>query len=604
MKHFLDFAGLQEYDNLIKEYIRGNSSGITQLTTDFVFENLSNGNYLVTYNYKDILFSANGVSNVSVSSLFPQLGENAFPILVYVQDNGVGFVPLSTIGNIDQIETQEEINVYYVVYKLVENTYKKIDFVGAIPSKTLLETLKKSQPNVIENINIVNSKGVTELQPTNKTVNIDLNEYLSTLTFGNVSKTVKNNLINFSQAEIKNEIESIINVATHSANGFMSNIDKQHLDSLYELLGEVSGDADKFVNTINEILAIFDKYPEGSNLITVLSNKVDKEEGKGLSTYDFNETYRQKVLNSVSQIEFNNALENKVDKIQGKSLSTNDYTNEDKQKLANTVSQTQLNSSLNEKVDKELGKGLSSNDFTNDYKTKVDNSITKNEVNEELKSFVKKTTEINGQNLYGDIAVAQYRGLYLSNFTYYIGDLVTHSNKVWKCLETHSSSSFDRAKWQRISYLNIPNEGDEIGLFTYEEKTKLDNLPTNQLLNDTFAKKYEVENTYVKKENNKGLSTNDFTNDYKETLDNLENTHKNLNYIKGVLLNGTEITPIDRYVNITTILLKEVIGNSSNNNIGLMTQEQFKKLTSIQENATKDSPIELSFIENLFSNNN
>ena len=54
-------------------------------------------------------------------------------------------------------------------------------------------------------------------------------------------------------------------------------------------------------------------------------------------------------------------LYNKVEKVNGKGLSTNDYTNEDKQSVRN----------ITNKVDKEDGKGLSTNDYTNEDKEKL-----------------------------------------------------------------------------------------------------------------------------------------------------------------------------------------------------------------------------------------
>lgn len=59
-------------------------------------------------------------------------------------------------------------------------------------------------------------------------------------------------------------------------------------------------------------------------------------------------------------------LSNKIDKINGKSLSTNDYTDAEKAEVAK----------IKDKVDKVSGKGLSTNDFTNTYKTKLDNLDT------------------------------------------------------------------------------------------------------------------------------------------------------------------------------------------------------------------------------------
>lgn len=75
------------------------------------------------------------------------------------------------------------------------------------------------------------------------------------------------------------------------------------------------------------------------------------------------------------------ALDGKVDKVEGKGLSTNDYTDADKTALQTTIPLeiTQLQGSvlgiqgvLPGKVDKEVGKGLSENDYADADKTKLD----------------------------------------------------------------------------------------------------------------------------------------------------------------------------------------------------------------------------------------
>lgn len=75
--------------------------------------------------------------------------------------------------------------------------------------------------------------------------------------------------------------------------------------------------------------------------------------------------------------EVNSELSNKVDKVDGKQLSTNDFTNEYKAKVdsaaqqATTYTKTEVNATLDGKVDKVAGKGLSTNDFTNADKSKL-----------------------------------------------------------------------------------------------------------------------------------------------------------------------------------------------------------------------------------------
>lgn len=73
-----------------------------------------------------------------------------------------------------------------------------------------------------------------------------------------------------------------------------------------------------------------------SNEKDAWNNKVDKAEGKDLSSNDYSNTDKNKVKNLPDDT--NLALGKKVDKVAGKVLSSNDYSNEDKNKLANVNS--------------------------------------------------------------------------------------------------------------------------------------------------------------------------------------------------------------------------------------------------------------------------
>ena len=145
-----------------------------------------------------------------------------------------------------------------------------------------------------------------------------------------------------------------------------------------------------FTDDLKEKLSLLpnaDSISEQFNALTEwVESKVDKESGKGLSSNDFTASHKQKLellpnADSISQ-EFDTLSEdvaNKVDKEVGKGLSTNDFTEELKQKLdllpnADSISQEfdTLSEDVANKVDKEEGKGLSSNDFTDELKLKLE----------------------------------------------------------------------------------------------------------------------------------------------------------------------------------------------------------------------------------------
>lgn len=83
----------------------------------------------------------------------------------------------------------------------------------------------------------------------------------------------KNGTIVLDSDITKSALETTLGAASSSSNGYMSSSDKSHLDALYALLGSES-DADSVVDTINEVLSVFNQYPEGVELATVLGGKV------------------------------------------------------------------------------------------------------------------------------------------------------------------------------------------------------------------------------------------------------------------------------------------------------------------------------------------
>lgn len=90
------------------------------------------------------------------------------------------------------------------------------------------------------------------------------------------SKVARSNLVN------------VLGEATTALNGLMSAEDKSRLDVLYALLGE-GGDDDTIVDTIREVLEIFENYPEGADLVNALSLKINYTDiVDNLTSYDTN----------------------------------------------------------------------------------------------------------------------------------------------------------------------------------------------------------------------------------------------------------------------------------------------------------------------------
>lgn len=73
---------------------------------------------------------------------------------------------------------------------------------------------------------------------------------------------------------------SIANATTSKA-GLMSSTDKTNLNTLSNLLGT---DSDAVVNKINEVIEIFDSYPEGNKIVDALAGKQSKVAALGSTT--------------------------------------------------------------------------------------------------------------------------------------------------------------------------------------------------------------------------------------------------------------------------------------------------------------------------------
>ena len=156
------------------------------------------------------------------------------------------------------------------------------------------------------------------------------------------------------------------------------------------------------INTIwneTEIVSSTSKYINHTGLFHLIVNKikaalttkVDKVDGKGLSTNDFTDAYKNTVDENEAAVAA--LASSKVDKVTGKGLSTNDFTTALKTKLEGISAATSVplmdgtasvgsattyakgdhvHPSDSTKVDKVDGKGLSTNDFTTALKTKLE----------------------------------------------------------------------------------------------------------------------------------------------------------------------------------------------------------------------------------------
>ena len=149
-----------------------------------------------------------------------------------------------------------------------------------------------------------------------------------------------------------------------------------------------------------------DNEANKSDISNLQNNKVDKEEGKGLSTEDFTTELKSKLegLENYNDTEIKedieevkNDLNNKVDKVEGKNLSTNDFTNEYKQKLEdlNNYDDTQIKTDITELQEKVTTLGeVNTTNKSNIEALQEDNTQNKANIEELQESQKEQNNEI------------------------------------------------------------------------------------------------------------------------------------------------------------------------------------------------------------------
>ena len=274
------------------------------------------------------------------------------------------------------------------------------------------------------------------------------------------------------------------------------------------------------------------------------------------------------------------AVDAKVDKVDGKGLSTNDYTTAEKEKLAgiaeganktvvdsaisadstNPVENKVVSAALDSKVDKVTGKGLSTNDFTDDLKAKLDgieagaNKIT---VDAERST----TSENPVQNKVIDAALSALEA-----------DQHTHANADVLNATTASFTTEEKEKLAGIA----------AGATSITVDTALSADSANPVENKAVKAALD---TKVDAVEGKGLSTNDYTTAEKEKLAGVE-TGANKTVVDAELSTSSENPVQNKVVNTalgTKVDKVEGMGLSTND----YTTAEKEKLAAIEAGANK-----------------
>lgn len=392
-------------------------------------------------------------------------------------------------------------------------------------------------------LSVNNKKGNIELGKEDIGLsNVDDVQQASKEEFDNYTQS-NNSEINTMKKDISNNSAEIEGIKESIEN--ISSLPENLVKSVNGRTGEVtlnSSDVqlDKVVNEKQATKTEFDtekslvhqKIETNSEAITEvktsLDNKVDKVEGKGLSSNDFTTAYKNKIDNlkdspvlSVNS-KTGHVLLKKEDIGLPNVINEQQATKAEFDSLSAKVNTNTSNIKL--KVDKEEGKRLSSNDFTNEYKDKLDNiqnggvssvngktgevTLTKEDINLNLVENIKQASE-------------------------------TEFNLHKTSTQLHLTDG-DRENIDKIPAIQSSLDS-KIGLEVFNNHAK----------NTTHITPLEREswNNKVDKEPNKHLSTNDFTDEYKTKIDTngdeIVSIKESLGNMKGIIISSEE--PTEKY---------------------------------------------------------
>lgn len=282
-------------------------------------------------------------------------------------------------GNLSETASKEEVTelqkeVTESISNLEKDTDKKLNDLETSVNNSISDLEQLTQEKLNTKVDKIEGKGLSTNDYTNQ-------EKEQVAKISNIETTLANKVDkdgdkvlsdnNFSDGDKTNvnkipTIESDITTIEGNISTIEGDIDtiNENISTINtELDTKVDKDGSKVLSDNNYTTAEKEQVAKIATIESDLETKVDKDGSKVLS--DNNYTTAEKNLVAT--------ISNKVDKIDGKSLSTNDFTNDLKTKLDELDTNAELTTKLGNKVDKVEGKSLSTNDFSNNYKSMLDN---------------------------------------------------------------------------------------------------------------------------------------------------------------------------------------------------------------------------------------
>lgn len=294
-----------------------------------------------------------------------------------------------------------------------------------------------------------------------------------------------------------------------------------------------------------------------------LNGKVDKETGKGLSANDFTDELKAKLegiedeanktvvdsalsdssTNPVENKAVKSALDTKVDKVDGKQLSTEDYTTAEKTKLSGIAEGAQVNVIETVKVN---GVNLAPTSKAVDITVPTDNAQLTNGagylVAADIADKADKATTLAGYGISDAYTKTDVNEMFANTESTLTGDLQDYTDNAIKTLEeTYLTGEGAQGVIDTLNEIANWIADDEAGA-----------AKVVQDIEDLKANK-------VDKVDGKGLSTNDYDNTEKQKVADAyahsQEAHApanaQANVIESVKVNGVALTVSDKAVDVS-----------------------------------------------------
>lgn len=260
-------------------------------------------------------------------------------------------MPTYTTRTIDQLEQVNHPTGGEHVLVSVGSTAKKTTINAIVERVGLTDSMKSDIANAKAGVETLN--GVVQTLATKQSV-----EHLSATVDTKATKTELSGYTTIAKHNqdlaAKADVSALAGLATKGEHNTL----KDQVDQLNRDLGTKAD--------VSELYGLATKVE--------LSGKVDKEEGKGLSTNDFTNELKTKLdsIANTGEVNLDAYATKQLVQDTKEALEASIASKQDKIDVGSFATTTALTSGLDAKVNKESGKGLSTNDFTNELKAKLD----------------------------------------------------------------------------------------------------------------------------------------------------------------------------------------------------------------------------------------